>query len=106
MAETVTGRQRLFAKALGIAGADQMSRDGVSQAIDAAKARRAQPPNAEQLRTAANWGVDLSRAKTAGAATDELWKAALARVYVYSVLRRLAGSDWQYHEQCRVPQSW
>jgi hypothetical protein len=82
MAETATGRQRLFAKALGISSADRMSRDEVSHAIDAAKSRRAGPPNAEQQSTAAGWGVDLTRAKTAGAAKDILWNAALSRVYV------------------------
>jgi hypothetical protein len=106
MAEKATGRQRLFAKAIGVFGVDRMDRDSVSVAIDAAKSRRSGPPNAEQLKTAISWGVDLSRAKTAGAATDRLWRAALSRVYVYSVLRRLCEAEWQFHDECPIPQSW
>jgi hypothetical protein len=106
MAEKATGRQRLFAKAIGISGADRMDRDSVSIAIDAAKSRRSGPPNTEQLKTASRWGVDLSRAKTASVATDRLWRAAVARVYVYSVVRRLAGAEWQYHDDCPVAELW
>jgi hypothetical protein len=106
MTDLATGRQRLFAKALGITSADRMDRDAVSKAITDAKSRRADPPNTGQLATAQSWGIDLSKAKTSGAATDGLWKAALARVYVYSILRRAAEADWHYHTDCPVSESW
>lgn len=106
MAEKATGRQRLFAKAIGVSNVDRMDRESVSIAIDAAKGRRSGPPNAEQLKTATSWGIDLAGAKTAGAATDRLWRAALSRVYVYSVLRRLCEANWQFHDECPISQSW
>src|SRR4051812_4335483 len=106
MSDLPTGRQRLFAKALGITGADRMDRNSVSLAITNAKSRRSEPPNSAQLATAMAWGIDLSKVKTAGRATDRLWSAALARVYVYSVLRRAADMDWQYHANCPIAESW
>lgn len=101
-----TGRQRLLAAALGIRGVDRMTREELSSAIDKEKDRRQSPPNKEQLRTAALWGIDMSSTRTAGGASGQLWDAALARVYALSVLRRICDARWRYHSECPVPESW
>jgi hypothetical protein len=101
-----SGRQRLLAAALGICGVDRMTREELSAEIDRQKGQRQSPPNEAQLRVAAKWGLDISSAKTAGAATNRLWDAALAQVFVLSVMRKICGADWRFHEDCILPNVW
>jgi hypothetical protein len=95
-----TGRQRLFAAALGIQIDDRMTADKLSALIDQEKKRRREPPTAGQRRTAAAWGVPILESDTFAGVVDRLWQAALARTFVYSVARRMSGSDWREHAEC------
>jgi hypothetical protein len=104
--EQASGRQRLLAAALGIRGVERMTREELSTEIDRQKSVCQSPPNEGQLKLAAQWGLDLSTTKSARSATSRLWNAALARVYVLSVMRKICGADWRFHDDCTLPKTW
>jgi len=105
MAST-SGRQRLFAAALGIRVTDRTDADTLSKQIDREKQRRKEKPTKGQLRVAKEWGVVVAPEDTFGRLLDRLWDAGLARVFVFSVARRARAADWRFHDESRLPQSW
>lgn len=105
MANT-TGRQRLFAAALGIKMTDRTDADTLSAQIDREKQQRKEKPTKGQLRIASEWGVSVTPEDTFGRLLDKLWDVGLARVFVYSVARRTLAADWRFHDESRLPQSW
>jgi len=101
-----TGRQRLFAAALGIKVTDRTDADRLSSQIDSEKQRRKEKPSKGQVRVASEWGVIVKPDDTFGRMLDRLWNAGLARVFVFSVARRTLAADWRSHDESRLPQTW
>ena len=105
MAST-TGRQRLFATALGIKVTARTDADSLSNQIDCEKQRRKENPSKGQLRVAGEWGVVVKHDDTFGRMLDRLWNAGLARVFVFSVARRTLAADWRFHDESNLTQTW
>ena len=95
--ESTSGRQRLFASALGISYDDSTSAERLSEAIDREKQHRKGPPSKGQRHVAREWGVPVLQAETFADVLDRLWNVALARTFVFSVARRMAVADWRFH---------
>lgn len=101
-----TGRQRMFAAALGIKITDRTDADRLSSQIDREKQRRKEKPSKGQLRVASEWGVIVKPDDTFGRMLDKLWDAGLARVFVFSVARRTQVADWRCHDESGLANAW
>jgi hypothetical protein len=98
--EPTSGRQRLFAKALGISFDESTTAEQLSEAIDCEKQRRHEMPSKGQRHVAREWCVPITPDDKFSSVLNRLWNVALARTFVFSVARRMSGADWRFHDEC------